>query len=142
MTKDKPTDRQPAQGAEPKKDEPPTVAESQAHFKSVGLTVHTHNITQVPSSYLITDDSNVNSPQDYKISRQVLGVGINGKVVECYNRKTHKKYALKVLRDVPKARREIELHYMTCSHKNIVKIYDVYENTYNGVRCLLVVMEW
>lgn len=99
-------------------------AESQAHFKTVGLTVHTHNITQ-----------------DYKISRQVLGVGINGKVVECFNRKTHVKYALKVLRDVAKARREIELHFLSCQHRNIVKIFDVYENTYNGVRCLLVVME-
>ena len=34
--------------------------------------------------------------QDYKITRDVLGVGINGKVVECYNRKTGEKFALKV----------------------------------------------
>ena len=49
-----------------------------------------------------------------------------------------------VLRDVPKARKEIELHWAagmgTC--RNIVKIYDVYENTCNDVKCLMVVMEW
>ena len=33
---------------------------------------------------------------DYEISNTVLGLGINGKVVECTNRKTNQKYALKV----------------------------------------------
>lgn len=33
---------------------------------------------------------------DYKISSQVLGLGINGKVLECFNRKTGEKCALKV----------------------------------------------
>lgn len=33
---------------------------------------------------------------DYKISSQVLGLGINGKVLECYNKKTGQKCALKV----------------------------------------------
>lgn len=93
-------------------------------FKAVNLETKSHNITQ-----------------DYKISKSVLGVGINGKVVECTNRKTGLKFALKVLRDVPKARREIELHWTAGMVKNIVRIYDVYENTYNGVKCLLVVME-
>lgn len=79
--------------------------------------------------------------QDYRISRNVLGVGINGKVVECENRITGEKYALKVLRDVPKARREVELHYAASGHPHIVKVLDVYENTYNDVQCLLVVME-
>lgn len=40
---------------------------------------------------------------------KVLGVGINGKVVECEHRITGEKYALKVLRDVPKARREVNV---------------------------------
>ena len=35
---------------------------------------------------------------DYKISSQVLGLGINGKVLECYNKKTGEKCALKVYR--------------------------------------------
>ncbi|VDO24763.1 unnamed protein product [Onchocerca flexuosa] len=88
------------------------------------MPIHTHSVTH-----------------DYRISRQVLGVGINGKVVECESRKTGEKFALKVLRDVPKARREVELHYAASHHKNIVRILDVYENTYNQVKCLLVVME-
>lgn len=33
---------------------------------------------------------------DYKISTQVLGLGINGKVLQCFNRKTGEKCALKV----------------------------------------------
>ncbi|PIC37042.1 hypothetical protein B9Z55_015819 [Caenorhabditis nigoni] len=79
--------------------------------------------------------------QDYRISRRVLGVGINGKVVECENRVTSEKYALKVLRDTEKARREVELHVMASGHPHIVSIHDVYKNSYNGVDCLLVVME-
>lgn len=35
---------------------------------------------------------------DYKISSQVLGLGINGKVLECFNKKTGEKCALKVLK--------------------------------------------
>lgn len=34
---------------------------------------------------------------DYKISGQVLGLGINGKVLQCFNKKTGEKCALKVL---------------------------------------------
>lgn len=33
---------------------------------------------------------------DYKISTQVLGLGINGKVLQCYSKKTGAKCALKV----------------------------------------------
>lgn len=34
---------------------------------------------------------------DYEISNHVLGLGINGKVVQCFDRKTREKYALKVI---------------------------------------------
>lgn len=34
--------------------------------------------------------------QDYEITHTVLGLGINGKVVECYSKATKEKYALKV----------------------------------------------
>ncbi|XP_013393146.1 MAP kinase-activated protein kinase 2 [Lingula anatina] len=79
---------------------------------------------------------------DYRISNQVLGLGINGKVVECAHKPTGQKYALKVLRHIPKSQREIELHYRAAHGcKNIVQIKDVYENTYAGQKCLLVVME-
>lgn len=33
---------------------------------------------------------------DYKVTSQVLGLGINGKVLEIYQKKTGDKYALKV----------------------------------------------
>lgn len=33
---------------------------------------------------------------DYEVTNTVLGLGINGKVIQCTNRKTHNKYALKV----------------------------------------------
>jgi len=51
------------------------------------------------------------------------------------------KCALKVLKDNVKSRREIELHWRASGCRHIVNIKDVYENTYNGQKCLLVVME-
>merc|ERR1719510_772 len=85
---------------------------------------------------------------DYSISNNVLGLGINGKVVECTARKRNdnepgvvQKRALKVLKDNAKSRREIDLHWKASNCKHIVNISDVYENTYNGHKCLLVVME-
>ncbi len=41
---------------------------------------------------------------DYVISTNVLGLGINGKVVECTEKATGRKFALKVLKDNAKAR--------------------------------------
>ena len=78
---------------------------------------------------------------DYKISSNVLGLGINGKVVECFD-SNGEKFALKVLKDNVKSRREIDLHWRASGCRTIVNIKDVFENTYNGQRCLLVVMEW
>ncbi|CAI9740149.1 kinase-activated kinase 2 [Octopus vulgaris] len=78
---------------------------------------------------------------DYKITDKVLGLGINGKVLECYHRKTWEKYALKVLRDEPKSRREVDLHLRANGCKNIVKIIDVYYHPFPKVPSILVVME-
>ncbi|KAI5640475.1 protein kinase domain-containing protein [Phthorimaea operculella] len=119
--------------------------------------------TRVPKTSPITED--------YEISNIVLGLGINGKVVECKEKRTGTRRALKVLHDSPKARREVELHWRAsgCIHIvqgtlkvlhdspkarrevelhwrasgciHIVQIIDVYDNTYGGKRCLLVVME-
>ena len=47
-----------------------------------------------------------------------------------------------MLRDVAKSRREVDLHWRTCGHQNIVNLKDVYENTYHGHKSILVVMEW
>lgn len=78
---------------------------------------------------------------DYEISNTVLGLGISGKVVQCYCKKTREKHALKVLHDCTKARREVDLHWRASGCRHIVNIIDVYENTYSGNKCLLVVME-
>ena len=43
---------------------------------------------RTPKTSPITDD--------YEISNTVLGLGISGKVVQCYSKKTREKYALKV----------------------------------------------
>lgn len=34
--------------------------------------------------------------EDYQLSKQVLGLGVNGKVLECFHRRTGQKCALKV----------------------------------------------
>ena len=34
---------------------------------------------------------------DYKITEKVLGLGINGKVVECFSKANGQKFALKVI---------------------------------------------
>ncbi|XP_048879396.1 MAP kinase-activated protein kinase 3 [Brienomyrus brachyistius] len=78
---------------------------------------------------------------DYKISSQVLGLGINGKVLECHNKRTGEKCALKILYDSPKARREVELHCRVSGGPYIVKILSLYENMHHGKKCLLIIME-
>jgi len=103
------------------------------------------NITSLMMSFVGTPRNTVtiktNPIQDeYKISSNVLGLGISGKVLECYD-KTGEKFALKVLKDDVKSRREIDLHWRASGCKHIVNIKDVFENTYNGQKCLLVVME-
>ncbi|KAM9410066.1 MAP kinase-activated protein kinase 2-like isoform 1-T1 [Pholidichthys leucotaenia] len=78
---------------------------------------------------------------DYKITSQVLGLGINGKVLECYCKKTGEKCALKILYDTPKARREVELHWRASGGPHIVRILGLYENMHQGKKCILIVME-
>jgi len=80
--------------------------------------------------------------EDYIITRDVLGLGISGKVIACINKKEGSKYAVKTLKDSAKARREITLQWkagLNCPY--IVKIKDVYENVIQGQSALLVVME-
>lgn len=45
-------------------------------------------VRREPKKYAVTDD--------YQLSKQVLGLGVNGKVLECYHRLTGQKCALKV----------------------------------------------
>lgn len=49
--------------------------------------------------------------EDYKISKNVLGVGINGKVVECVKRKVGEKFALKVSKIITPLRKCIIFRY-------------------------------
>lgn len=51
-------------------------------------------------------------------------------------------FLLQMLQDCPKARREVELHWRASQCAHIVRIMDVYENLYQGRKCLLIVMEW
>ncbi|XP_041747733.1 MAP kinase-activated protein kinase 2 isoform X2 [Coregonus clupeaformis] len=78
---------------------------------------------------------------DYKVTSQVLGLGINGRVLEIFHKKSGDKYALKILQDCAKARREVDLHGRASSCSTIVRIIDVYENLHQGRKCLLIVME-
>ncbi|XP_044765481.1 MAP kinase-activated protein kinase 2 [Coccinella septempunctata] len=90
-------------------------------------------MARIPKKTPITDD--------YEITKSVLGLGINGKVVECYSKTTREKYALKILNDNVKARREVELHWKASGCKHIVNVIDVYENKHKNTTCLLMVME-
>lgn len=78
---------------------------------------------------------------EYEITKQVLGLGINGKVVECFNRTSREKFALKILIDSVKARREVNLHWRASGCRHIVNIIDVFDNKYQNNNCLFVVME-
>lgn len=80
--------------------------------------------------------------QDYDITQKSLGVGINGKVLECFKKGDRgTMYALKVLRDTQKARRELENHWKACECPYVVQVVDIYENKYGRDNCLLIVME-
>ncbi|KOB74340.1 Uncharacterized protein OBRU01_09254 [Operophtera brumata] len=75
------------------------------------------NFTKIIKTTPITDD--------YDISNTVLGLGINGKVLECKEKKSGKKRALKVLHDSIKARREVELHWRARGCIHIVEVCSV-----------------
>jgi serine/threonine protein kinase len=69
-------------------------------------------------------------------------LGISGKVLSCTNKQSGTKYALKTLRESVKAKREIDLQWRACQGcPYIVQIKDVYENSINTQKVLLVVME-
>uniref|UniRef100_A0A8C2Q6X7 non-specific serine/threonine protein kinase n=1 Tax=Cyprinus carpio TaxID=7962 RepID=A0A8C2Q6X7_CYPCA len=76
--------------------------------------------------------------EEYKLAGQVLGIGINCKVWEIFQKKCGENY---MLQDTPKARWEVELHCRASSCPCIVGIEDVFENCYQGKKCLLLIME-
>jgi mitogen-activated protein kinase-activated protein kinase 5 len=66
---------------------------------------------------------------DYDIQWQRnLGSGISGPVRLCTHRESGKQYALKVLLDRPKARKEVTLHWLCSGSEYIVRAIDVYVN--------------
>ncbi|VEL42720.1 unnamed protein product [Protopolystoma xenopodis] len=81
--------------------------------------------------------------QDYELTSKTLGIGINGKVIQCIKKETGEHFALKVLGDNHKARREVDLHWRASSCPHIVKLVDVYENNNLNTKKnhLLIVME-
>ncbi|KAM7541379.1 hypothetical protein Aperf_G00000040340 [Anoplocephala perfoliata] len=81
--------------------------------------------------------------EDYEITQQSLGTGINGRVLKCIHKLTGRVCALKVLGDDEKAHREVEIHYRVRDCENIVSIVDIFRNnnTNTGHDHLLIVME-
>lgn len=66
-------------------------------------------IARIPKKTHITDD--------YEITKSVLGLGINGKVVECFSRTTREKYALKVGSSALLLFRSLSLKYFKIVNK-------------------------
>lgn len=62
---------------------------SESHCAGMNVTFPARGVL-VPKKHAISDD--------YTLSSNVLGLGINGKVLECVQKATGKKYALKVRR--------------------------------------------
>ncbi|KAF7639370.1 Protein kinase domain-containing protein [Meloidogyne graminicola] len=60
----------------------------------------------------------------------------------CYHKKSGEKFALKVLRDSARSQREISLHWLASRQRNVVSITDIFKNTFDGLNCLLVVVEF
>lgn len=67
--------------------------------------------------------------QDYDIRWQrKLGSGISGPVRLCLHRSSGIKYALKILLDRPKARKEVKLHWLCSGSGYVVRLIDVFVN--------------
>ena len=71
-----------------------------------------------------------NLEDDYRLFwRDRIGSGANGTVYSCVCKRTWKNYAVKVIQDKPRARREIEMQMACQSSKYVVPIVDVYSNS-------------
>jgi len=70
-----------------------------------------------------------NIQHDYDIKwNKNLGSGISGPVRLCIHKETGQEYALKILLDRPKARKEVTLHWLCSGSDYVVKVVDVYAN--------------
>ena len=51
---------------------------------------------------------------EYTITHEIIGIGESGKVMACFSKRNGKeKFALKVLKESARSRREVQLHYLT-----------------------------
>ena len=67
--------------------------------------------------------------REYEINwRKNLGSGVSGPVRLCVHKETGKEYALKVLLDRPKARKEVSLHWRCSGSQYVVRAIDVFAN--------------
>ena len=67
--------------------------------------------------------------RDYDIKWQKnLGSGVSGPVRLCVHKETGKEYALKILLDRPKARKEVSLHWRCSGSGYVVRAIDVFAN--------------
>lgn len=74
------------QSEDEQKPQPESQVDTKSSVKSLpGGTAH---VKLEIKKHAVTDD--------YKLSKRVLGLGINGKVLECFNKETGQKCALKV----------------------------------------------
>lgn len=66
---------------------------------------------------------------DYEIDWfKSLGSGVSGPVRLCRNKASRQQYALKILIDRPKARKETTLHRLCSASNHVVKVVDAYVN--------------
>lgn len=66
---------------------------------------------------------------DYEIKwHRKLGSGISGPVRLCIHKPSGVKYALKILLDRPKARKEVRLHWLCSGSGHVVRLIDVFIN--------------
>ena len=67
--------------------------------------------------------------REYDIKWQKnLGSGVSGPVRLCVHKETGVKYALKILLDRPKARKEVSLHWRCSGSEYVVRVIDVFAN--------------
>jgi serine/threonine protein kinase len=80
--------------------------------------------------------------ENYRLTRDKLGTGINGSVIKVQNRETGHQGALKIIfKNSRNSETEVKLHVFATQCPNVVKILDIYENQYRGRACYLIIME-
>ena len=98
-----------------------SVHENNLFFKDLANAMAKYEQDPIFKSHPFSDDYEVQWQKN-------LGSGISGPVRLCLHRESGKRYALKVLLDRPKARKEVTLHWLCSGSEYIVRAIDVYVN--------------